>query len=189
MADDETGLVLEEAREEMEKSLRSLRIDLQKIRTGRANPALLDGIQVDYYGTPTPLNQLANLSAPEPSLIVISPYDKGALGAIERAIQSSDLGLTPSNDGKLVRIPIPPLTEERRKELVKHVKKLGEDHKIGVREARRAALAQLKDLESGGSLPADERHRADKQIQDLTDANVKQIDETTSQKEEEILQV
>ncbi len=138
MADDETGLVLEEAREEMEKSLRSLRIDLQKIRTGRANPALLDGIQVDYYGTPTPLNQLAHLSAPEPSLIVISPYDKGALGAIERAIQGSDLGLTPANDGKLVRIPIPPLTEERRKELVKHVKKLGEDHKTGVREARRA---------------------------------------------------
>ncbi len=189
MADDDTGVVMEEANEAMEKALRSLKIDLQKVRTGRANPSLLDGIQVDYYGTPTALNQLANLSAPEPGLIVVSPYDKGALAAIERAIQGSDLGLTPSNDGKLVRIPIPPLTEERRKELCKHVRKLSEDHKIGVREARRAALGMLKDLEGEGSLPADERHRAEKQIQERTDAFVKKIDETTSQKEEEILQV
>ncbi len=188
MADDSKG-VIDETTDAMDKSLRSLRIDLQKVRTGRANPALLDGIQVDYYGTPTPLNQLANLNAPEPSLIVVSPYDKGALQAIERAIQGSDLGLTPSNDGKVVRIPIPPLTEERRKELVKHVKKLAEDHKIGVREARRSGLARLKTLEGEGSLPADERHRADKKIQDLTDEHVKKIDETTAQKEEEILQV
>ncbi len=189
MADEDSGSVIETASSEMDKALRSLRIDLQKIRTGRANPALLDGVQVDYYGTPTPLNQLANLTAPEPSLIVISPYDKGALGAIERAIQSSDLGLTPNNDGKVVRIPIPPLTEERRKELVKQVKKLGEEHKIGLREARRSALARLKELESGSGLSSDDRHRADKQVQDLTDAHVKEIDETTAQKEEEVLQV
>jgi ribosome recycling factor len=187
MAEDVAG-ALRQAETEMDKSMRSLKADLQKVRTGRANPALLDGIQVDYYGTPTPLNQIANLSAPEPSLIVISPYDKGAIQGIERAIQASDLGLTPQSDGKVVRIPIPPLTEERRKDLVKHVKKLGEDHKIGVREARRQALAALKDLEADG-LPADERHRAEKRVQDLTDAHVKQIDETTAQKEEEILQV
>ncbi len=188
MAAEDVDGVLEEAREEMGKSLRSLKADLQKIRTGRANPAILDGIQVDYYGTPTPLNQLANLTAPEPSLIVISPYDKGAMQAIERAVQTSDLGLTPNNDGKVVRIPIPPLTEERRKDLVKQVKKLGEDHKIGVREARRHALAGLKELEGDG-LPSDERHRAEKQVQDLTDEHVNQIDATTAQKEEEVLQV
>ncbi len=188
MAEGDAAQVVEHAQSEMDKAIRSLRIDLQKVRTGRANPALLDGVQVDYYGTQTPLNQLANLTAPEPTLIVISPYDKGALSAIERAIQTSDLGLTPSNDGKVVRIPIPPLTEERRKELVKQVKKLAEGHKIGVREARRVALARLKELESGG-LSSDERHRTDKQVQELTDAHVKEIDETTAQKEEEILQV
>ncbi len=133
MADDDLGLVQGEAKEGMEKSLRSLRAELQKVRTGRASTALLDGIQVDYYGTPTPLNQLANLTTPDPRLIVISPYDKGAMQAIEKAIQTSDLGLTPSYDGKVVRIPIPPLTEERRKELVKHVHRLAEDHKVGVR--------------------------------------------------------
>ncbi|MHC4934190.1 MAG: ribosome recycling factor [Planctomycetota bacterium] len=189
MSEEEIGIVLDEAKESMEKSIRSYRIDLQKVRTGRANPAILDGIQVDYYGTPTPLNQLANLSAPDPRLIVISPYDKGALAGIERAILMADLGLTPSNDGKLVRIPIPALTEERRKELVKQIKKSAEGHKIGVREARRAAVAMLKDLEADGSVPADDRRRTEKTIQDLTDANVKKIDEMTAQKEEEILQV
>ena len=189
MADEDVELVLSEAGDAMDRSLRSLRVELQKVRTGRANPSLLEGIQIDYYGTPTPLNQLANLTAPEPTLIVVSPYDKGALAGIERAIQASDLGLTPSNDGKLVRIPIPPLTEERRKELVKHTKKDAEDHKIGVRDARRAALSMLKDLEGDGSLPSDERHRADTKIQDLTDGHIKKIDEMTALKEEEILQV
>lgn len=189
MSAEDVTLVLDEARDEMEKSLRSLRIELQKVRTGRANPSLLDGLQVDYYGTPTALNQLANLSAPDPRLIVVSPYDKGALGEIEKAIRKSDLGLSPNNDGKLVRIPIPPLTEERRKELVKHVKKMAEEHKIGVREARRGALSTLKELEGDGSVPSDERRRAEKSVQDLTDGYVGKIDEMTSQKEEEILQV
>jgi ribosome recycling factor len=189
MADGDLELVFEEANDAMEKSLRSLRAELQKVRTGRANPSLLEGLQIDYYGTSTPLNQLANLTAPEPSLIVVSPFDKGALGAIERAIQGSDLGLTPNNDGKLVRIPIPPLTEERRKELVKRIKKIAEEHKIGVRDARRAAIAMLKDLETDGSLPSDEKRRGEKHVQDATDAHVAKIDEMTSQKEEEILQV
>ena len=189
MSEEDVGIVLEEAKEQMDKSLRSLRIELQKVRTGRANPMLLDGISVDYYGTPTPLKQLANLTAPDPRLIVISAYDKGSLQAIERAIQAADLGLTPSNDGKVVRIPIPPLTEERRKELVKQIKKTAEEHKIGVREARRGAVSMLKDLEGEGSVPADDRRRAEKSIQDLTDDYVGKVDEMTGNKEAEILEV
>ncbi len=189
MADEDLALVESEAREGMERALRSLRTDLQKVRTGRASTALLDGIQVDYYGTPMPLNQLANLTTPDPRLIVIAPYDKSVMQAIEKAVQSSNLGLTPSNDGKVVRIPIPPLTEERRKELVKHVHRLAEDHKVGVREARRDALSLLKDLEGGGSIPQDERHQAEKKIQGLTDDYAKKIEEMSAQKEEEILQV
>jgi ribosome recycling factor len=189
MSEEDLGIVIDESRQAMDRALRSLRAELQKVRTGRANPSLLDGIQIDYYGTATPLNQLANLTAPDPRLIVISPYDKGALQAIERAIRKADLGLTPNNDGKLVRIPIPPLTEERRRELVKHVKKVAEDHKLGVRDARRDALSMLKDLESDSGLPADERRRAEKRVQDLTDEFVGKIDEMSAQKEQEVLQV
>jgi ribosome recycling factor len=189
MAADDSATVIESAKESMEKSLRGLKHDLQRVRTGRANPSLLDAVRVDYYGTPTPLNQLANLTTPDPRLIVISPYDKGALQAIEKAIQTSNLGFTPNNDGKVVRIPIPPLTEERRKDLVKQVHKLAEEHKLGVREARREALQFLKEMETEGDIPADDRHRADKKIQDLTDEYVKKIDETATAKEKEVLQV
>ena len=178
-----------QAKDAMERSLHHLKDDLRKVRTGRANPSLLDGIRVDYYGTPTPLNQVANMTAPDPRLIVVSPYDKGSLQAIEKAIQASDLGLSPSNDGKLIRIPIPPLTEQRRKELVKHVKKQAEHHKLGVREARREALAAIKQLEADGELPSDDRSRVEKKIQQLTDDHVKQIDGQAEQKEQEILQV
>jgi ribosome recycling factor len=188
MSDEEVGVVLGEAKEAMERALRSLGAELQKVRTGRANTALLDGILVDYYGTATPLNQLANLTVPDPKLIVIAPFDKGAMPAIERAVQTSDLGLTPSNDGRVIRIPIPPLTEERRKDLVKHVKKVAEDHKVGVREARRDSLSMLKDLESDG-LSSDDRRRAEKKVQDLTDAQVARIDEMCRGKEQEVLQV
>ena len=189
MADGDAALVLNETREGMEKAIRSLRVDLQKVRTGRASAALLDGIQIDYYGTPTPLNQLANLTTPDPRLIVISPYDKSVLQAIEKAVLASRLGLTPSNDGKVVRIPIPQLTEERRKELVKHVHRLAEGHKVGVREARRDGLSMLKDLESEGAISKDDKHREEKNVQKLTDDHVKKIDEMTSGKEEEIFQV
>jgi len=189
MADEgDVDVVLEEAREGMEKAVRALRHELQKIRTGRANTQILDGITADYYGTPTPLNQMANLTVPDPRLIVISPYDKSSLGAIEKAIQASGLGLTPNNDGKVIRIPIPPLTEERRKELVKQVHKMAEDHKVGVREARRDALSMLKDLEREG-LSADDRHRAEKRVQDVTDEFVGRIDQAIAQKEKEILEV
>jgi len=188
MADDDVSVVYEEATTGMEKALRSLRAELQRVRTGRASAALLDGVQVNYYGTPTPLNQLANLSTPDPRLIVISPYDKGTFQEIEKAILKADLGLTPSNDGKVVRVPVPPLTEERRKELVKHVHRLGEDHKVGVREARRDAIALLKDLVADG-LPEDDKRRAERKIQSLTDDFVNQIDQMMASKEEDILQV
>ena len=188
MSDEDVAMVVEETKSGMDKALRSLRAELQKVRSGRASAALLDGIQVDYYGTPTPLNQLANLSTPDPRLIVISPYDKGAFQDIEKSILKADLGLSPSNDGKVVRVPVPPLTEERRKELVKHVHRLGEDHKVGVREARRDALSLLKDLVSEG-LSEDEKRREEKKIQTLTDGFVKQIDQMMATKEEEILEV
>ena len=189
MSEEEVALVVDETKDAMDKAIRSFRAELQKVRTGRANPALLEGIQVDYYGTPTPLNQLANLTTPDPRLIVISPYDKSVMQAVEKAIQTSDLGLTPSNDGKVVRIPIPPLTEERRKELVKHVHRLAEDHKVGIREARRDAISMLKDLEGDGSIPQDDRRQAEKKVQDLTDDYVKKIEDISAKKEEEILQV
>jgi ribosome recycling factor len=188
MSDEDVALVVEEAKAGMGKALRSLRAEFQKVRTGRASASLLDSVHVDYYGTPTPLNQLANLSTPDARLIVISPYDKGAFQDIEKAILKADLGLSPSNDGKVVRVPIPPLTEERRKELVKHVHKLSEHHKVGVRDARREGLSLLKDLASEG-LSEDDKHREEKNIQALTDDFVKQIDQAMADKEEDILQV
>jgi ribosome recycling factor len=188
LADEDVEMVVEETKSGMEKALRSLRAELQKVRTGRASAAMLDSVQVDYYGSPTPLNQLANLATPDPRLIVISPYDTDAFKEIEKAILKADLGLSPSNDGKVVRVPVPPLTEERRKELVKHVHKLGEERKVGVREARRDGLSLLKDLVADG-LSEDDKRREEKKIQALTDDFVKQIDDVTAKKEVDILQV
>ncbi len=185
----ELQLVTGEAKEAMEKSIGHYRADLRKVRTGRANAALLDGIQVDYYGTPTPLNQLANLNTPDPRLIVISPYDKGSLQAIEKAIQASDLGLTPANDGKVVRIPIPPLTEERRKQLVKRVKQLGEEGKTAVRQIRRDSNETVKSLQKDGDLSEDDAKRALEAIQKLTDRKTGEIDELCSGKEKELMEV
>ena len=188
MADDDVALVHEEAKGGMEKAMRSLRAELQRVRAGRASAALLDGVQVNYYGAPTPLIQLANLSTPDPRLIVISPYDKAVFQEIEKAILKADLGLSPSNDGKVVRVPVPALTEERRKELVKHVHRLAEHHKVGLREARRDAIALLKALVAEG-LSEDDRRREEKTIQALTDDFVGQVDQLAASKEEDILQV
>ncbi len=187
MADEE--VVQEEARAGMAKSLDSFRDDLTGIRTGRANPALLEGVLVDYYGTPTPLKSLATLSAPEVRLLTVQPFDPGALGAMEKAILKADLGFSPANDGKILRVPIPELTEERRRELVKHVKKLGEDHKVGVRGARRDAISMLKDLEKEHAISEDDSRRAQKKVQDLTNEFVAKIDETIVAKEQEILKI
>ena len=188
MVDENVELVLEETSESMEKAVKSLRHDLLSVRTGRASTALVDGIQVDYYGSQTPINQLANLSTPDPRMLVISPFDKASIQAIERAIQTSDLGLTPANDGKVIRINIPPLTEERRKDMVKQVKKVAEDHKVGVRDSRRAAVGMVKDLVKDG-LPQDDGKRAEKAVQDLTDQFVGKIDEMAAAKEKEVLEV
>jgi len=188
VVDENVELVLEETSESMEKAVKSLRHDLLSVRTGRASTALVDGIQVDYYGSQTPINQLANLSTPDPRMLVISPFDKASIQAIERAIQTSDLGLTPANDGKVIRINIPPLTEERRKDMVKQVKKVAEDHKVGVRDSRRAAVGMVKDLVKDG-LPQDDGKRAEKAVQDLTDQFVGKIDEMAAAKEKEVLEV
>ena len=189
MAEEDLALVRDEARQHMDKSLRSLKADLQKVRTGRASTGLLDGIQVDYYGTPTQLKQLANMTVPDPRLIVLSPYDKGSIPAIEKAIQKSDLGLTPSNDGKVVRIPIPPLTEERRKELVKVVRKMGEDAKVALRSARRDANEMAKELQKEKQISEDDEKQALKKIQDATDRYVTMVDDVLKKKEAEIMEV
>lgn len=159
------------------------------IRTGRANPSLLDRIVVDYYNTPTPLNQMANISAPEPRLLMIQPWDKTVIKDIEKAILASDLGLTPNNDGNILRIAIPQLTEERRKELVKIVKKEAEDHKVAIRNIRRELNDTVKGLEKNGEIKEDDSHRLLDEVQNLTDKYINEIDELLESKEKEIMEV
>jgi ribosome recycling factor len=167
----------------------ALRKDLTRTRTGRATTALLEGITVDYYGTRTPLNQLAGLSAPEPRLLIIQPYDKSALAQIERAILQSDLGLVPVNDGKILRVPIPELTEERRRELVKHVRKLAEDYRVSMRNHRRDAIDLLKSLEKDKEITEDDVRKANEKIQEITKTYTEKIDHVLKAKEEEIMEV
>jgi ribosome recycling factor len=171
------------------KTIDSMKGSLQKVRTGRASIGILDGIMVDYYGTPTPLNQLATLSVPEARLISIQPWDKGALAPIEKAILKSELGLTPNNDGRIIRVPIPPLNEERRRDLVKMIKKTAEEFRVEVRNHRRDANALLKDLEKEKEINKDELKVAQDKVQDITDQYIKQIDELLAAKEKEIMEV
>ena len=173
----------------MDKSIEMTRTEFNSVRTGRASAALLDRITIDYYGTPTPLNNMATISAPEARLLSIQPYDATQIKAIEKAIQESDLGLTPSNDGKLIRLPIPQLTEDRRKELVRVVRKIAEDARIAVRNVRRDVMHHLKELVDNGDVGSDEEHRAEERVQKLTDEHVKRIDELLKKKEAEILEV
>jgi ribosome recycling factor len=173
----------------MERSIEAFRKELGKVRTGRASFALLDGVKVDYYGTPTPLPQVGTLSVPESRLITVTPWDTKMIGPIEKAIQGSGLGLNPSNDGKTVRIPIPPLTEERRRELAKVVRKMGEDARVAVRNVRREAIEKLKDREKKKEISEDVVKRGQERIQKETDAHVKKIDEILKSKEQEILEV
>ncbi|HHT14637.1 MAG: ribosome recycling factor [Christensenellales bacterium] len=181
--------ILENAQEKMSKTKEVLRQEMQSIRAGRANPQLLDRIMVDYYGVPTPLNQMANISAPEPRLLTISVWDVKALTLVEKAIQMSDLGLNPMNDGKIIRLAIPELNEERRKELTKLVRKLGEDSKIAIRSIRREANDQTKKLKKDSAITEDDQRRMDDDVQKLTDAAIKDIDEIVAEKEKEILEV
>jgi ribosome recycling factor len=179
--------LLQDARERMGKSIEATRHELATVRTGRASPHLLDRIQVDYYGAPTPLKQLANVAASEARLLTITPYDKSAIKQIEKAILESDVGLTPSNDGNLIRLTIPELTEERRKELVKVVHGLAEEGRVAVRNIRRDCMHDLRELRKEGEVGEDEERRAEGELQKLTDGRVAEIDELLKGKEEEIL--
>ncbi len=180
--------VHKEAEEKMKKTVTVYKEELQGIRAGRANPALLDKITVDYYGTSTPLKQVASITAPEPRLLVIQPWDINLIPVIEKEILKSDLGLNPSNDGKIIRLPIPMLTEERRKELVKLVRKTSEDAKIAIRNTRREANDKIKKMEKDKEISEDERKMAEEEIQKITDKFIAEIDELTSKKEEELLE-
>ena len=180
---------LQDAREHMDKSVESTRLKFQSVRTGRASPALLDRISVDYYGAITPLNQLATISAPEARMLTVQPYDKSSIKAIERAIMESDLGLTPNNDGQLIRLQIPELTEERRRQLVKVVRNLTEEGKVALRNIRRDVMHDLKELRDAGEAGADDEHRAEEALQKITDEKVKELDGLLKAKEEEILEV
>lgn len=181
--------LIQDAQRRMDRSAEATREEFNTVRTGRASPALLDRITVDYYGQPTPLRQLATITAPESRLLSIQPFDPNSLKSIEKAIQESDLGLTPSNDGKLIRLPIPQLTEERRKELVRVVRQMAEDGRVAVRNVRRDAIHHLKQLVDDGEVGADEEHRAEERVQKLTDDHVQQIDELLKHKEAEIMEV
>jgi ribosome recycling factor len=181
--------IFTQLQKEMEGSIAALRKELGKVRTGRASTSLLEGILVEYYGTSTPLNQLATLSAPEPRLLVIQPFDRKALGEIEKAILKSDLGLTPANDGKIIRVPIPQLTEDRRKDLVKHVKKIGEEFRVSMRNHRRLAIEHLKEAEKKKEMTADEFKHGQDRVQKITDDYIARIDEVLKGKEEEIMEV
>jgi ribosome recycling factor len=173
----------------MDGSIEHTRTEFNSVRTGRASTALLDRITIDYYGTPTPLSNMATISAPEARLLSVQPYDQTQIKTIEKAIMESDLGLTPSNDGKLIRLPIPSLTEERRKELVKLVRRYAEDGKVAIRNVRRDAIHHLKELVDNGDVGSDEEHRAEERVQKLTDEHVTEIDELLKRKEAEIMEV
>jgi ribosome recycling factor len=177
------------AQDKMVKSVEHARTEFSTVRTGRASASLLDRIEVDYYGTQTPLRQLSTINVPEPRMLTVQPFDPGSIKAIEKAVMESDLGLTPSNDGKLIRLPIPQLTEERRKELVKVVRNMAEEHKVAVREIRRDAMRHLKELVDNGEVGADDEHRAEVRVQELTDEHTKQIDELLKHKEAEVMEV
>jgi ribosome recycling factor len=181
--------IFEDLKERMGKAVEALKREYARVRTGRASVALLDGIRVSYYDTPTPLNQMASLSVPEPRLIVIQPWDKTAIGDIEKAILKSELGLTPMNDGKIIRIAIPPLTEERRKELVKVARKMAEENKVAIRNIRRDANEMLKDLKKEKEITEDDLFRSQEEVQSITDEFISKVDELCADKEKEILEI
>lgn len=181
--------ILQDAEHRMQGALDATQDEFRHIRTGRANPAMLDGLTVDYYGTPTPLNQVGNISTPEPRMLVITPWDKTLLGPISKAILNSDLSLNPSNDGQVIRLVLPPLTEERRKEFVKLSGKKTEDGRIAVRNIRRDAIEHLKKIEKAGEVSEDDSKRAQEKVQKLTDDFIKKLDQAHDKKAEEILEV
>lgn len=181
--------VISELESSIARAHEALRRELAKLRTGRAHPGMLDSIRADYYGTPTPLGQMANISVPEPRMLSVKPWDKSAVQAVDRAIRESDLGLNPQVDGDLIRVPIPALSEERRKDLVKVAKRQGEDCKVAIRKARHDAIAMLNDLKKEGELSEDDAERAKKRVEEVVGAAGQVVDTTIQSKEKEILQV
>lgn len=181
--------LLLETEDMMETRVRVIKDDFSVVRAGRATPALLERVRVDYYGAPTPINQLASISAPEPRLLVIQPWDKGAIGDIEKAILTSDLGLTPQNDGNVIRLVIPQLTEERRQELIRNLRKRAEEERVAVRNIRRSSNDQIKDLEKSGDLSEDDARRTQEQVQELTDKYIETINQLLESKEKEMMEV
>jgi len=181
--------LMKKTKAKMGKTVEATRAELASIRSGRASAALVDSVRVDYYGTDTPLNQLANIAVPEARLLVITPWDKTQIGSIEKALLKADLGLTPNNDGNVIRIPIPSLTEERRKDLVKRVKRIAEEGKVALRNIRRDANETIKKAEKSGSVPEDDAHRDKDDIQKITDEFSAKIDELAEAKEAEIMEV
>lgn len=181
--------LLSDARERMAKSVEAIRHEFGTVRTGRASPALLDRIQVDYYGSATPLRQLATISAPEPRLLTVQPYDRSSIKAIERAILESDVGLTPNNDGNVIRLGVPELTEERRRQLVRVARQIAEEGRVAVRNIRRDVMHDLRELKEAGEAGSDDEHRAEGELQKLTDARIAELDEALKHKEAEILEV
>ncbi len=184
-----TNELIADARERMAKSVESIRHEFGTVRTGRASPALLDRISVDYYGTVTPLKQLATISAPEPRLLTIQPYDKSSIKAIERAILESDIGLTPNNDGNIIRLGVPELTEERRRQLVRVVRQIAEEGRVAIRNIRRDVMHDLRELKEAGEAGSDDEHRAEVELQKVTDSRIGELDDLLAQKEAEILEV
>jgi ribosome recycling factor len=184
-----TDELLSDARERMHKSVEATQHEFGSVRTGRASPALLDRIVVDYYGATTPLNQLATINVPDARMLTVQPYDQSSIRTIEKAIMESDVGLTPSNDGKLIRLTIPELNEERRRELVKVVRGIAEDGRVAIRGVRRDVMSDLKELKDGGDVGADEEHRAEVELQKLTDAQIGELESHLKAKEAEILEV
>lgn len=180
---------LQEIEKKMRRALEILEQDFHKVRTGRANPAVLDGINVDYYGTPTPLSQVGNITVPDPQMIVITPWEKKMLGDIEKEILKSDLGMTPQNDGNIIRLPVPALTEERRKEMVKQIKKMGEDAKISIRNVRRDGNDKIKKMEKAKEISQDDLKLYTTKIQDVTDKYVAESDKAMAAKETELMSV
>jgi len=180
---------IQDAKTRMHKAIESLKNELGSVRSGRASPGLVEHLRVDYYGTPTPLNQLATISTPDARLIVIQPYDRGAMGSVEKAILKSDLGLTPTNDGTVIRLSIPPLTEDRRRDLAKHVRKRVEEARVAVRNVRRDIHDHMRKLEHDHSISQDDLHRSESELQKLTDEQVKEIDRIGDDKEQDLMTV
>ena len=189
MVDESVKRVLHEAEVKMKRSLEHLAAELNSIRAGRASPVMLENVRVDYYGSQTPLNQIASISAPQPDLLLVQPWDRGALEAIEKSIMTSNLGLNPSNDGQLIRIPVPPLSEERRKELVKTARSRGEEAKISIRNIRRQHKDEIKDLQQNENLSEDMRYEGEERLQAITDEYTDRVDQLLEKKEADVMTV